>query len=117
MRPETKEPVRNLVCDAQQVQHERVFEISSNLFGPNLDWWVCHQLWTNDERLFVQKAPIKSQQEVLSLITQIDPTDHKARRFLGESLHKTKDPCCPNSAPGRNQRASTTMCRPSKPGL
>lgn len=73
----------------QAQQHERLEEISRNLFGPNPDW-VCRQLWDYDERLFEQKAPAKSQQQVLTLITQIDPNDHKAWRFLGESLRKTE---------------------------
>lgn len=82
------EAFHHLLC-AQQ--HQRLEEINSTLFGPNQDW-VCRQLWAYDERLFAQKAPIKSQQQVLTLITKIDPTDHKAWRFLGESLRKTEGP-------------------------
>lgn len=82
------EAIHHLLC-AQQ--HQRLEEISINLFGPNRDW-VCRQLWAYDERLFKQKASITSQQQVLTLIAQIDPTDHKAWRFLGESLRKTEGP-------------------------
>lgn len=82
------EAFHHLLC-AQQ--HYRLEEISSSLFGSNKDW-ACRRLWEYDERLFAQKAPIKSREQVLKLITQIDPGDHKAWRFLGESLRQTEGP-------------------------
>jgi tetratricopeptide (TPR) repeat protein len=62
---------------------DRISEIATQLLGPNRHW-ASQRLWAFYEALRRRSSPINEQRQVLSLITQLDPDDHKAWRFLGE---------------------------------
>jgi len=74
------EALHHLLCAGDGA---RISEISTQLLGPNKHW-ASQQLWAFDEALRRRGSPIIEQRQVLSLITQLDPDDHKAWRFLGE---------------------------------
>lgn len=48
--------------------------------------WSAEKLWQHDIRLHANHAPLLAQINVLQLLVRLYPEDHKAWRFLGESL-------------------------------
>ncbi|MBP5066011.1 AAA family ATPase [Pseudomonas chlororaphis] len=56
--------------------------------------WSNEALWAIYHRRRNAREPIERQQEVLQLLTNIHPCEHKAQRFLGECLQKTLGDTC-----------------------
>ena len=74
------EAFHHLLCAGQA---DGIQNIAIELLGKNLQW-VHQRLWQYDDDLRARSAPIAEQRNVLDYITQLDPEDHKAWRFLGE---------------------------------
>ncbi|MGN7742291.1 metallophosphoesterase [Pseudomonas sp. 22526] len=56
--------------------------------------WSNEALWVIYHRRRDAGESIERQQEVLQLLTNIHPREHKAQRFLGECLQKTQGDTC-----------------------
>jgi len=56
--------------------------------------WSNEALWTIYHRRRNAGESIERQQEVLQLLTNLHPREHKAQRFLGECLQKTQGNTC-----------------------
>lgn len=70
---------------------DQLGRIAVDLFGGS-ESSILARLWAYDEDLRAKRAPLPQQIPVLNLITQIDASDHKAWRFLGECLRRTNAP-------------------------
>ncbi len=67
---------------------DKITGIATTLLGGHKEW-ALQRLWKLSDQLHNSKAPVHSKRSILQFIIQLDPTDHKAYRFLGESFaHK-----------------------------
>ncbi|WPC67075.1 metallophosphoesterase [Rhodoferax ferrireducens] len=87
------EAFHHLLCAGQS---DRIQEIAVDLLGRD-SAWVHKRLWNYDEALRARRAPIAEQRNVLKYITQLNPQDHKAWRFLGESWRQTEGNLSPHA--------------------
>ncbi|MDP1863789.1 MAG: TIR domain-containing protein [Thiobacillus sp.] len=64
---------------------DKVTSIAVAMLGGH-EQWARQRLWVLCNQLHRSKAPAKTLRHVLEFIVQLDPSDHKAYRFLGESF-------------------------------
>ena len=66
---------------------DRIASIATTLLGGHKEW-ALQRLRKLSDQLHNFKASPHTQRSILQFIIQLDPTDHKAYRFLGESFER-----------------------------
>ena len=66
---------------------DKITSIAITLLGGHKEW-ALQRLWKLCDQLHNSKASPHTQRSILQFIIQLDPLDHKAYRFLGESFER-----------------------------